>query len=416
MFKTILKNYGTSILLLTGVIIGGICGIVFGEQTAVVKPIGDLFLNLMFVTIVPLIFFSISSAISSTNEMTRLGKILKNTVLVFVCTAVISALIAYFGSVLFNPLQGVDKSTFEGLLAPVKETEALGAGEMFVNTVSVSDFKLLFDKTSLLPLIIFTVAFGVATAAVGEKAKPMADFLNAGSEVILKIVGYVMKLAPVGLGCYFAYTIGQLGSQIVSGFINVFVLYLGMTLIYFFIFFTLYAFIAGKKEGVRMFWKNAIDPSLSAIATSSSAACIPVNLIATKKMGVPHDIAETVIPLGANIHKDGSVMTGVIKIVFLFALYGKDITGLNNMFLIVGIALIAGLVVGSIPSGGSTGEILMLSLCGFPMEMLGILMIISTILDIPATLLNSSGNTVSAMIVARLTEGKDWLKNSLATK
>ncbi|MDF9867588.1 Na+/H+-dicarboxylate symporter [Bacilli bacterium PM5-3] len=282
--KSILKNYGTSILLLTGVVIGGICGIIFKEQTEVVKPIGDLFLNMMFCTIVPLIFFSISAAVAKTSEMSRLGKILKNSVVVFFATGTVAALIAYFCCLIFNPMSGTSPDAFSSFITTDGNSEeALTVGEMIVNLFTVSDFKLLFNKGTLLPLIIFTLAFGIATASLKEKAKAMADFLTAGSEVILKIVGYVMKLAPIGLGCYFAYTVGQLGPQLLTGFLNSFLLYMLMTVVYFFGFFTLFAFISGGSKGVKVFWKNAIDPSLSAIATSSSAACIPINIISTKK-------------------------------------------------------------------------------------------------------------------------------------
>lgn len=413
MFATIWKNYKSSIILLSCVIIGGIAGVIFGEQTAIVKPIGDIFLNLMFVTIVPLIFFSISSAVSQSNSMERLGGILKNSIIVFVFTGVVAAVLGYLVFILYNPLAGIDVSSLNQFTSGDANKEQLGIGEMIVQTLTVSDFKLLFDKSSLIPLIIFTLAFGIATASLKEKGKAMADFLQAGSEVIIVIIGYIMKVAPIGLGCYFAYTVGQLGPQILTGYLNAFIGYMIVTVIYFFGIFSLYAFLAGKQAGVRSFWKNATEPSLTAIATSSSAACIPINVISTKKMGVPDDIVETVIPLGASIHKDGSVIGNVLKIIFLLVLTNQEIVGIKPFFLIIGVALLCGLVVGSIPVGGSTSEILMLSIFGLDMNMLGLIMIISTIIDIPATLLNSSGNTVTAMMVARLTEGKNWLKERI---
>src|SRR5690606_19174625 len=191
------------------------------------------------------------------------------------------------------------------------------------------------------------------------------------------------------------------------------VLYLVITIIYYFGFFTLYAFVAGGKDGIKVFWKNAITPSVTAIATCSSAACIPVNLTAVKKMGVPNDIAETIVPLGANTHKDGSVFGGVFKIVFLFLLFGKDMSSFTSILMIIGVAFLVGAVMGAIPSGGMIGEMLLLSVFGFPPEVLPIIAVISTIIDAPATLLNSTGNTVCAMMVARLVEGKKWLQKSI---
>jgi Na+/H+-dicarboxylate symporter len=214
-----------------------------------------------------------------------------------------------------------------------------------------------------------------------------------------------MYYAPIGLGCYFASVVGQLGPQILQGYLKSFVLYLILTVICYFGLFTLYAFLAGGREGIKSFWKNAATPSITALATCSSAACIPVNLEYVQKMGVPKDIAETVIPLGANTHKDGSVIGGVLKIVFLFGLFGYNMTDISSLLSIIFTAFLVGAVMGAIPGGGMIGEMLIISIYGFPIEVLPIIAIISTIIDAPATLLNSTGNTVCSMLVTRLVEG-----------
>ena len=129
-------------------------------------------------------------------------------------------------------------------------------------------------------------------------------------------------------------------------------------------------------------------------------------------MGVPSDIAETVVPLGANMHKDGSVFGGVMKITFLMGLFGKDMTSVSSILGIIGVSLLVGAVMGAIPSGGMIGEMLILSVYGFPPEVLPIIAVVSVIIDAPATLLNTTGNTVCSMLVTRLVEGKNWLKHN----
>ena len=415
MVKTILKNYKGTLLLLLAIVIGGIAGIVFGPKVAIVKPFGDLFLNLMFMIIVPLVFFSISSAIANMSGMMRLGKIMGSIFLVFILTAMISAIIGFAGTTIINPLEGTDTSMIKQLMEstvveqPTQDVTFLG---QLVNTFTVSDFPLLFSKSNMLQLIVFSLLFGLATAMAGERAKPVANLLTAGSSVIMKMVSIIMYYAPIGLGCYFATIIGELGPQILEGYLRAFVLYIIITILYYFGFFTLYAFIAGGKDGINVFWKNTITPSITAIATCSSAACIPVNLDAVQKMGVPKDIAETIIPLGANTHKDGSVFGGVLKIVFLFSLFGRDMTSLSSIASIIAVSFLVGAVMGAIPGGGMIGEMLILSVFGLPPEVLPIIAVISTIIDAPATLLNSTGNTVCAMLVTRLVEGKDWIKES----
>ncbi|MBW7981864.1 dicarboxylate/amino acid:cation symporter [Enterobacillus tribolii] len=406
----LLRHYAFTLLLLLGIIVGGLSGVVFGESALIVKPVGSLFLNLMFVIIVPLVFLSVSSSIAGMSQMTRLGKIMGTVFAVFVSTALFAAIIAYIGTQFYNPFQGVDTRSLVAHLPPAPDNAGKGLGEIIVATFTVPDFLQLFTKSSLLPLIVFAILFGLATSMSGEKGKPVADFLHSGTTVILRMVKIIMYAAPVGLGCYFAATVGELGPQIISGYLNSFLLYLLLTVIYFFGANTLYAFIAGGTLGVRVFWGNVLTPAVTAIATSSSAACIPVNLVATKKMGVPDDIAETVIPLGANTHKDGSVIGGVIKIVFLFTLFHKDMSDPSSILAIISVAFLVGAVMGAIPSGGMTGELMICAVFGFSPELVGAVMIISTIIDVPATLLNSTGNTVCAMMVTRFVEGKDWLK------
>jgi Na+/H+-dicarboxylate symporter len=416
--KSFFKNYRFTVILLLAILIGGVAGLIFGEKTAVVKPFGDLFLNLMFMIIVPLVFFSIASAISNYNGMKRLGKIMGSILVVFLLTASVAAILGLFGASIIKPLETTDVDSIKAIMSSSDTTdqEKIPFLSQLVNTFTVPDFHLLLSRSNMLQLIVFSLLFGISTAMVGEKAKPVADFLSAATAVMMKMVNIVMYYAPIGLGCYFAAVIGELGPQILEGYARSFVLYLILTLIYYFGFFTLYAFIAGGKAGVKLFWKNAITPSVTAIATCSSAACIPVNLAAVRKMGVPKDIAETIIPLGANTHKDGSVFGGVLKIVFLFALFGKDLTSIPNILSILAVAFLVGAVMGAIPGGGMIGEMLIISIYGFPPETLPIIAVISTIIDAPATLLNSTGNTVCAMLVTRLVEGKNWINNALKNK
>lgn len=409
--KNFLKNYKSSLILLGAILIGGIVGVVLGPKATMLKPFGDLFLNLLFMSLVPLVFFSVSSAIANMNTMKRLGKIMGNIVIVFLSTAFIAALIGILGAIILNPTKGLDSSMFTSIIGSgeIVEAEKVSFLDQIVKTVTVNDFNMLFSKSNMLQLIVFAVLFGLATAMAGEKAKGIAKFVEAGSEVIGNIIKIIMYYAPIGLGCYFASVIGELGTQILSGYVTAFLLYLGITVIYYFGFYTIYAYLAGGKEGISIFWKNAVGPTVTAVATCSSAACIPVNLVSAKNMGVPDDIAETVVPLGANIHKDGSVIGGVLKITFLMGIFGMDITNPSTLLSILVVSFLVGAVVGAIPGGGVIGEMLILSVFGFSPEMLPIITVLGTVIDAPATLLNSAGNTVCAMMVARLVEGKNWL-------
>ena len=175
--------------------------------------------------------------------------------------------------------------------------------------------------------------------------------------------------------------------------------------------YTIYAFMAGGVDGIKRFWKNAIPASLTSIATCSSAASIPVNSECAKKIGVSDDIAETVIPLGTSFHKDGSIIGSVFKIMFLVSLFGTDISGFGGVSKVLLVALVATLLVTAVPIGGGTiSEMMILTMMGYGTGALPILTIIATIIDAPATMLNVVGDLSNSMIVARVVDGKNWMK------
>lgn len=414
--KNFIKNNVSSLILLLSILIGGIIGAILGPKASVLEPFGQIFLNLIFTLIVPLVFFSVASSIANMGGVGRLGKILLNILLVFAATAIISALISLVAVYIFDPIKGLDEHAIESILQDAKEdageeTANLSIAQQLVKTVTVSDFSELFSKSNMLQLIVISVIFGIAIAMAKEKGKAVKDLLNSCSAVMMNMIKIIMYYAPIGLGCFFASLTGQLGTQILEGYVKAFLLYIGLTVVYYFGFFSIYAYVAGKGAGVKAFWKTAVAPAVTALATCSSAASIPVNLDAAKKIGIPDDIGETVIPLGVNTHKDGSVIGGVVKIVFLLGLFGKDYKNLPMFLSVLAVSLLVGAVMGAIPGGGMIGEMLILSVYGFPPAAFPVIAVIATIIDAPATLLNASGNTVCAMLVARLVDGKNWRKN-----
>ncbi|MDM5340035.1 dicarboxylate/amino acid:cation symporter [Fictibacillus enclensis] len=407
--KKILKTYRFPLILLLSIVIGSIIGFTQGKEAAVLKPFGDLFLNAMFMIVVPLVFFSISSAIASMGGVKRFGKVMGSMMVVFLFTGVVASVIAMAGVKIYSPSKGVNID----LVKPEDAGDKVSIGDQIVQTLTVSDFSELFSRNNMLALILFSVLMGIAVTMIGEKGKPFASFLKSGSEVMLKMVSLVMYYAPIGLGAYFAALIGEFGPTLLGSYFRAVLYYYPLSIIYFFGIFTLYALMANGKDGVRLFWKNMLSPSLTALATCSSAASIPVNLEASKKMGVPDDISETAVPLGATLHKDGSVMGGVLKITFLFGIFGHDFSGIGNYLLVLVVSLLVGMVMGAIPQGGMIGEMLILSLFGFPVEALPIAAAISTIIDPPATLLNATGDNVASMLTARLVEGKKRMKETV---
>ena len=405
MKKSFLKSYSFSLLLIVSILIGSLVGMSLKEKAAVLKPFGDVFLNLLFTIVVPMVFFSMSSAVAGMKDLRRLGKIMGWMILIFITTGVVSSTLMLVGIKLFSPAEGI-KIAFDQSYHP----ESLNVGQQIVKAFTVSDFSELLSKKNMLALIIFSLLIGLATSMSGEKGKAFAQFLSAGNEVMTKAIGFVMLYAPVGLGAYFAYLVGVFGPQLLGSYARAMALYYPLALAYFFIGFSFYAYLAAGLKGVKIFWTNIIPTSLTAWGTGSSVATIPTNLEAAKKIGVPEDIREVVIPLGATIHMDGSCLAAILKMSILFGIFHVDFSGIGNYAAAIGVAILAGTVISGIPSGGMLGEMLIISMFGFPLEAMPVITMVGTLVDPPATMVNSVGDNVASMMVARVLGGKDWME------
>ena len=405
-----LKNYKSILLLLGGILAGSILGLVFGKGVEVIKPLGDIFINLLFTAIIPLVFFTISSSIAGLEKSEKLGKLFGIVFGVFLFTVLVSAILMIFGVLLFPIHQDIIISKI-----PLETIQSGNAGSQITQLLTASDFYELLSRKSMLALILFSFLIGFASLRSGEKGKNFRSFLDSGNEVMKQLLHLIMKTAPIGLGAYFAYQVGIFGPQLFGAYAKPLGLYYAVCAFYFVVFFSLYAFMAGGRKGLTVFWKNNITPSLTALGTCSSIATIPANLEGAEQMNIPAHISNIVIPLGAPLHKDGSAMSSVIKIAVIFAMFGKDFTEPHTLLLALGITVIVSVVEGGIPNGGYIGEILAITVYGFPMEQaLPAAMIVGTLVDPMATLLNANGDLVSAMLVTRISEGKKWLSNTIA--
>ena len=417
--KKFLSNYKSTIILLVAIIVGSIIGIIFKEKATILSPLGDLFLNLLLVIIIPLIFLNITTAISKMKQPKRIGKIIGSVLLVFVITSVIAVLIGFASTYFIKLVNTEDGEKIKASLEEVTTTEETDSedditiADRTVKLLTVNDFSKLFSKDNIIALLVFSIIVGIAINMSGEKGEPFRKVLESANSVMENIVKIIMYYAPIGLGCYMASFIGTFGTSIAVGYLKTFLVYLVIAILYYFIMYSIYAFIAGGKKGFKAFWKHVIPATVTAMGTCSSAACIPINIESTKKMGVSDDIAETTIPLGTSFHKDGSIIGSVFKIMFLVGLFGTSLATAGDIFWVLGIALLANLLITAVPIGGGTiSEMLIITMMGYPVAVLPILTIIATIIDMLATVLNVIGDDVSSMMVARIVDGKEWNKIS----
>jgi len=408
----IIKNYKSILILVGSIILGALVGLLWGEGASVLSPFGDLFLNMLLIVVVPLIFLTITSSIYKMKQPKRIGKILGSTFLIFLLTSIVAVLVGVVSTYSFDLVNLDDSDIILDKLNLDEVSEdgtELNLLEKTVSAISVNDFAKLLSRDNMIALIVVSIMVGIAMSMSKDKAEVMFKFIESSSDVLMNFIKIIMYYAPIGLGCYFASLVGTFGGEIAVGYLKTFVIYLIVSILFYFIIYTIYAYISAGKLGVKRFWMNIIPSTLTSLATCSSAASMPVNIECTKKIGVSEDIADTTVSLGTSFHKDGSVIGSVFKIMFLVYLFGDF--GEVSIFKIMWISLIATLLVTAVPVGGGTiSEMLIITMLGYPIGALPILTIIATIIDPPATVLNVVGDSASAMLTNRLVDGKKWLK------
>lgn len=405
------QQYKLPILLLGGIGIGSIIGVVSPSLGQALKPVGQIFLNLMFTIVVPLVFVSIASAVGSMANMKRLGKILGSTIFSFLATGAIAGVCVLVWVNLFSPSAGTNIQ-----MGTSEMGEMQSVSDMIVGSLTVDDFSGLLSKDHMLPLIIFAILFGFCVSACGGDESPVGKLLANLNEVIMKFIGLIMAIAPIGLGAYFANLVAEYGPQIIGDYGRSMVVYYPLCLLYVVVFFPLYAFFAAGKLGVKRMLKYIFTPAVTAFATQSSAATLPVNKETCDKIGVPKDVSDLVLPMGCTMHMDGSVLSSITKIAFLFGVFNMSFTGVSTYAMAIVVAILSAFVLSGAPGGGLVGEMLIVSMFGFPAEAFPLIATLGFLFDPAATCLNASGDTIASMMVARMVEGKDWLVKAVKAK
>ena len=385
--KKIWESYRFPLILLGGIILGAILGAILGEKATVLAPIGNVFINLLFMVVVPMVFVSIVNAVGSMLNMNRLGKILGSLIGVFIVTGLIASVLVLVVVNVFPPAANTTIEMTSGEMG-----EMASVGDMIVSTLTVDDFSGLMSRKNMLPIIVAAIFTGLAVAKCGGQESPFGKVMCNLNDIIMKIVDMIMKFAPLGLGAYFANLVGEFGPQLIGDYGRCMLIYYPMCIVYGVVFFPLYAYFAGGKKGVKAMAKNIFNPAITAFATQSSCATIPVNQEACDKMGVPQDIT---------------------KIAFLYGVFNMQFTGVGTYAMAIAVAVLSAFVLSGAPGGGLVGEMLIVSLFGFPGEAFPLIATIGFLVDPMATCLNASGDAVASMMITRLVEGKDWINKKI---
>ena len=376
-------------------IIGGAIGFIFGERVEVVAPIGDAYIMLLKMLIVPLVFFSIISGVTKLASPREFGQVGIRIILFYVITTVIAAALGVLVSMVINPGMGA-----EGML---------GTAE----TVAQEDYSLVdsilawipenivesMANMDMIPIIVFAVLFGVCIIMVGEKAKPIVDFVDAGNEVMLQMTSLITDLAPYGIFFLAMQLTGTLGSEMLAVAVKfVIAIYVSLVVIMV-VFYPLLLKVMGHFSPIQ-FYKNVGPALMMAFSTGASNAALPMGYTCQeKRCGVPEKIYSFSLPLGATVNMNGfAASLGIIAVTAL-ELYNVPLTQVL-VLQAVGMGLVLSIGAPGIQGTAVVMSAILFEALGIPMGMLALIAAIWPIVNLGTTTVNVTGDHVATCIVA----------------
>ncbi len=408
--NSVRKNYAFLALMLGGMVLGCIVGWFAPDFGHTIKPLGTVFINMMFCVVVPLVFASIAGSIANMRSRGRAGKIMGTTVATFIVTGAIAAVIMFVLMKIFPPvLEPWQNMTSEQI------GEYASISDMLVNFFTASDFVGLLSRKAMLPLIVFSILFGFATNMAGGPDSLVGQWLSSLSDVMMKFINIITKYAPIAFFAIFADLVATYGSSVTTAYGRAMAVYYPLCFIYIFTAFPLFAWFGGGRHGIKTMFQHIARPAIVSLGTCSSVATIPTNVEEARETGIDEDVANMVCPLGATMHMDGSCFSCVLKIAFVLGALGQPFHW-SMLPLVVGVAVLSSVGMSGVPGGGYIGEYIIASIF-FPAQIdvaFPILVAIGNLVDPPATMINSAGDYVVCYIVSRFNDGKDWLDRAIA--
>lgn len=392
-----LKKMQLSTKVFIGFALGILLGLIFKEKILVLKPLGDLFLRLIKMIVVPLVFFSIISGITSMGDIQKLRKVGTKTLIYYIITTGIAGVIGIIVARALKPgagfvLDQVTKGSVEMKAVPK-------LSEVILNMVPINPFASLV-KGDLMQVIIFSIFLGVGITLAGKKAEKFKDIFDAGSQAMYKVTNIVMEFSPIGVTALIASSVGEYGLKI-FGPLGKFILadYVAMLAVLFILYSLMLKFIA--KISVKDFYR--IMPKIWAVtaSTTSSSGTLPITIkVSEEDFNVKEELASFTLPLGATMNMNGAVGYLAVATIFVAQIYGIEITISQQAMLILMTTLIA---VGApgIPGGGIVLTVMLLGTMGLPADIMGLIAGIYRIIDMGHTSLNVTGDVVSTLCIAR---------------
>ena len=390
-----LKKILSKLKFLICIIVGVAIGLIFKDKAMLLRPVGNLFVNMIFVIIVPLVFLSVALSIAKINNKNKLKNIFVYSIVVFAITLFITGILTVVFSLIVHPYSNLN------IVTEPSELEKFNIADKIVSMLSVNDFSLLFSKANVLPLIVFSIIIGISISHL-DNSERIIDLLNDLQRIIKKYLSIIMKFAPIGITCYLAALIGEYGSTFISSYLIIFLIYIGLGLFNILVFHSIYLFIAGGFKLVKVYYKNILKLIVTAVSTQSSVITMPTNIEVMREMKLDDDVIDICVPVATLVNMQGNVIENTLKIFLVSSLFSISLGGVGNYILFILVAAFAGMITAGIPGGGVVSNTLVVSLLGFPAEALPILITIEWLLDAPATAFNILSDTSTLPLVNKL--------------
>ena len=398
--------------ILVAAIVGVVVGLYFhslGTDASFVKGglytaglIGTLFIDLLKMILIPLVFCSISVGIANLRQHQQMHRVWVSTLVFFAFTMAIAIMLGMVASNYFKPGAGMQIAMFADAMGEFK-AQQLPLSEFFaqfLHSIFANPFAAL-AKGDVMAVVIFALILGVALVVGGERYKNILALLQEGLEITMRIVSWVMVLAPLGIAALLIKLIATQDTAMLGTMAKFMSVVIGTTLLHGVVILPLLLYLITGKTPL-WFWRGAREALVTAFATSSSSATLPITMrCTTQHLHVKPEIAGFVVPLGATVNMDGTALYEAAAALFIANLVGIELNLTQQMIVFV-TAMIAAVGAPGIPSAGMVTMVMVLQSVGLPAEAIAILLPIDRLLDTLRTTVNVQGDMIGSLVVQKL--------------
>ncbi len=409
----------------TKILIGLLLGVVFGltlrvfltDERAVnvalqIKPIGDAFINLLIMIVVPLVMASLIVGTASLGDLKKLGRIGMKTVGYYLLATAIAVAFGLSAGAIFNPGEGLDEEVKQDMVADYagvtqeqleRATETPSIMDLLVRIIPRNPFRAMVE-TNFLQIIFFAILFGISLTILPDaRRKPILDVLNGVNDAMIILVKMVMQVAPIGVFALIAAVAAQFGYEVLLILLKYVLVTIGTMAFFVVTFYPLSLRISGMSP--TYFFKKYYEVMVFAFSTSSSNATLPINLqVSEEELGVSPDVAAFVLPLGATVNMNGTAIYQGVSTIFIAQVFGITL-GFTDLLIVVLTATLASIGAAGVPGIGMVTLTIVLNQLGIPLEGIALVVGVERILDMARTAVNVTGDTTCSVWVAK-TEGE----------